>query len=150
MCPLQTDTLLTNPNPEQVAPLYYRLFNERRLDDAAQLVDSQVSIRYRPTRQHLIGRAGYRAMADAWLSAFPDAVLEIQSLQVIGGHTAHVKLLGRGTHTGELVLGDAISIPSTGRRAQLTFREVLEIRDGRIVNVELDFDLDDMKRRLLE
>lgn len=141
---------MTNRDPAQIARLYYRLFNERKLDEAAQLVDSQASIRYRPTRQHLIGRAGYRALADTWLSAFPDAVLEIQSLQVIGGHAAHVKLLGRGTHAGELALGDTMSVPPTGRHAQLTFREILEIRDGQIVNVELDFDLDEMKRRLLE
>ena len=60
-------------SPEQVARVYYQFFNERRLDEAAQLVDPQASFHYLPTRQHLMGRAGYRALVDAWLNAFEDA-----------------------------------------------------------------------------
>jgi predicted ester cyclase len=135
-------------SPEEIARLFYQFFNDRRLDEAAQLVDPQAVFHYVPTRQRLVGRAGYRALVAAWLSAFADARLEIQSITTDGAGV-RVEFIGRGTHTGDLVLGDAVSIPATGRAAHLPFRDRLEIRDGLILSSELDFDLDEMKRRLL-
>jgi predicted ester cyclase len=134
--------------PVQIARLFYQYFNERRLDEAAELVDPQVSFHYVPTRQRLVGRAGYRALVAAWLQAFEDAQLEIQSVAADGG-IVRVDFIGRGTHTGDLVLGDAMSVPATGRNANLPFRDRLDIRDGLIISSELDFDLEEMKRRLL-
>lgn len=133
---------------ERLAREYYQLFNERNLDAAMELVDRTASFRYLPTKQNLIGRAGYRALAAMWLNAFEDARLEIASLAV-EGQKVIVELLGRGTHTGDLVLGDALSIPATGVVGALPFRETLIIRDGRIVDVELDFDVESLKRQLL-
>jgi hypothetical protein len=134
--------------PERIARLFYEYFNERRLDDAAQLVDPRASFHYVPTRQRLVGRAGYKALVAAWLQAFEDARLEIQTV-VPNGSIVQVEFIGRGTHTGDLVLGDAVSIPATGRTADLPFRDRLDIRDGLVVSSELDFDLAEMKRRLL-
>lgn len=133
---------------EELARLFYRYFNERRLDDAAQLVDPQASFHYVPTRQTLVGRAGYRALVAAWLTAFADARLDIQTLAA-DGPIVLVDFIGHGTHTGDLVLGDAISIPATGRAAHLPFRDRLEVRDGLVVSSELNFDIQEMQRRLL-
>jgi len=132
--------------PEQIARLFYQYFNERRLDEAAQLVDPQAVFHYVPTRQRLVGRA--RALVAAWLHAFEDARLDIQTI-VADGAGVRVEFIGRGTHTGDLVLGDTVSIPATGRAAHLPFRDRLVIRDGLIVSSELDFDVEEMKRRLL-
>lgn len=134
---------------EHLARLYYRLFNERRLDEAAQLVHPHASFRYVATRQHLIGRAGYRALAAMWLTAFEDGQLDVISLHVVDDHIVKVELLGRGTQNGDLVLGDALTIPATGVAGELLFRETLDIRDGLIVNVQLDFDLEQLKGQLL-
>lgn len=133
---------------ERIARLYYRLFNERRLDEAAELIDPQAVFHYLPTRQRLVGRAGYRALVGAWLQAFEDARLEVQAIST-NGSIADVEFVGHGTHTGDLVLGDALSIPATGRAAHLPFRDRLDIREGLIVSAELDFDVEEMKRRLL-
>jgi len=35
---------------EETARLYYQLFNERRLDEAGQLIDPQAVFHYLPTR----------------------------------------------------------------------------------------------------
>jgi hypothetical protein len=134
--------------PEQIARLFYEYFNERRLDDAARLVDPRASFHYVPTRQRLVGRAGYKALVAAWLQAFEDARLEVQNV-VADGAIVQVEFIGRGTHTGDLALGDAVSIPATGRTANLPFRDRMEIRGGLVVSSELDFDLEEMKRRLL-
>jgi hypothetical protein len=101
-------------SPEQIARQYYRLFNERNLDAAGQLVDRAASFRYLPSKQNLIGRAGYRALAAMWLNAFEDGQLEVVSLQSIAADTVVVNLLGRGSHTGDLVFGEALTIPATG------------------------------------
>ncbi len=134
---------------EQIARQYYRFFNERNLEAAAQLVDRAASFLYVPSKQRLIGRAGYRALAEMWINAFENGQLEIVSLQQTGQDTVVVELLGRGTHTGDLVLGEALTVPATGVAGALPFRETLRIRDGRIVDVELDFDLESLQRQLL-
>ena len=136
-------------SPEQIARLYYRLFNERDLERAGELVDRAASFRYLPSKQHLIGRAGYRALAAMWVGAFPDGRLEVVSLQTVGANTVVVELVGRGTHTGNLVLGDALTIPPTGVAGALRFRETLQIQNGLVVDVELDFDIAELKRQLL-
>ena len=133
---------------EQITRLYYQLFNERRLDEAGELVDPQAVFHYLPTRQRLVGRAGYGALVAVWLNAFEDAQLDVQSI-TIDGAVVDVEFLGRGTHTGDLVLGEALSIPATGRAADLPFHDRLEIRRGLIVSAELDFDVAEMKKRLL-
>ena len=135
-------------SPEQIARLYYQYFNERKLEAAAALVDRAAAFRYVPSKQNLIGRAGFRALASMWLNAFEDGRLEITSLKLLNDETVVVKLLGRGTHTGDLVLGEALTIPATGVAGALRFRETLRIRDGSIVDVELDFDIEDLKRQL--
>jgi predicted ester cyclase len=135
-------------SPEQIARQYYRLFNERNLDAAGQLVDRGASFRYLPSKQRLIGRAGYRALAAMWLNAFADGQLEIASLLQTDDDTVVVEIVGRGTHTGDLVLGDAVTIPATGVTGALPFRETLRIRNGSIVDVELDFNIDELKRQL--
>lgn len=134
--------------PEQLVRRYYRLFNERRLDEAGELVDIQALFHYLPTNQRLVGRAGYRALAAAWLIAFEDAKVDIQSVQRLDDHTVRVTFIGCGTHTGDLELGEALVIPATGRRAELVFQDTLEVRDNRIMRVEFDFDVLELKRRL--
>lgn len=136
-------------NAEQIARRYYQLFNERRFSEAAELVDAQAVFHYVPTRQRLVGRAGYRALAAAWLTAFENGYVEIRAAHALDEHTVDVDLLGRGTHTGDLVLGEAVTIPATHRTAALPFRERVTTRDGRIVAIALDFDMQEMKRLLL-
>ena len=134
---------------EDIVRLYYQLFNERRFDEAGQLVDPQAVFHYIPTRQRLMGRAGYRALVAVWVIAFEDAQLDVQSLRTEADGTVVVDFIGRGTHTGDLVLGEALSLPATGRSARLPFRDTLELRDGLIASSQLDFDVGEMKRMLL-
>lgn len=135
--------------PEQIARRYYQLINDRRLDDAAAMVDGQAIYYYLPTGQRFIGRAGFHAVMDLWLNAFKDAQLQVVSALALNDHSVQVEFLGKGTHTGDFVLGDSLCIPATGRTAELPFRNLLEIHNGIIIGVELDFDVAEMKRRLL-
>jgi hypothetical protein len=135
--------------PTETARLYYQFFNERRLDEAGQLVDPQAEFHYLPTRQRLIGRAGYRALAAMWLNGFENAELEVRALETAGPDRVDVEILGRGTHTGDLVLGESLTAPATHRTLSLPFRERLTVRRGLITLIELDFNLVEMRHLLL-
>ena len=135
--------------PEEIVRTYYQYFNERRLDEAGELVDPQASFQYLPTRQRLLGRAGYRALVAAWLNAFEDAVLDIVAITTDPRGNVVLDFVGRGTHTGDLVLGESFVIPASHKRAQLEFRDTLNIRDGLIVRSELDFDVERLRKQLL-
>ena len=134
--------------PEQLLRKYYALFNERRLDEAGELVAPNASFHYLPTRQHLVGRAGYRALAAGWLIAFEDAVASVESVETINPYTVRVQLTGRGTHTGALVFGDHLTIPPTGRRVELRAVHTTEVRNDQIVRVVFDFDLPQLQQQL--
>ncbi len=136
-------------NPEQIARRYYQLFNARRLDEAAAMVDGQAIYHYLPTRQRFVGREGFHALIGLWLNAFENAQLEILSALALNDHSVQIEFLGKGTHTGDLVLGESLRLPATGRTTELRFRNLLEIHNGIIIGVELDFDVEDLKRRLL-
>lgn len=135
--------------PAQIARRYYACFNERHLDAAERFVDPYAVFHYLPTKQRLIGRAGYRALAAAWLTAFQNAELDIQSLKTNADRRLQVEFVGRGTHTGDLVLGEEVVIPATQRTVELPFRDTLTIADGLIVESQLDFDVFELKKRLL-
>ena len=139
---------LFDMSPEETARTYYRLFNERRLDEAGELVDPQASFHYIPTGQRLVGRAGYRALAAAWVIAFEDATIEIRAVTLIDPETVRVEFIGRGTHTSDLVLGDALTLPASGRFAELTFSDTIQVRNGLITRVEFDFDVEALKTML--
>ena len=135
--------------PTSIARRFYRYFNERRFDEAGEFVHPEATFEYVPTGNHLVGRAGYRALIAAWLIAFEDAKIEITSLQQIDGHTVQVDFCGRGTHTGDLVLGEHFSVPATGAKAELLFRDTLIFRNGFIVGSRLEFDAEELRLRLL-
>ena len=134
--------------PTGIARRYYRYFNERRFDEAGEFVHPEATFYYVPTKQRLMGRAGYRALVAAWLIAFEDAEIEITSLLEIDDHTVQVDFIGRGTHTGDLALGEDFSIPATGAHTDLPFRDTLTFRSGFIVGSRLEFDAEELRARL--
>ena len=134
----------------EIARRYYQCFNERRFDEAGELVDPQATFHYVPTKQRLIGRAGYRALVAAWVIAFEDASLDVIDLQVLDAGTVRAEFVGRGTHTGDLVLGEYFTLPATGTHADLPFRDTLSIRNGLIVASKLEFDVAELRRRLTQ
>ena len=134
--------------PAQLARRYYDLFNHRLLEQAELLVSPEAVFHYPHSREHLIGRAGYRELARTWLIAFPDAQVELLGLSDEQNNTVRVELLGRGTHKGPLGFGGALTLPASGREAELRLSDTLEVAGGLIVKSRLSFDVADLVRRL--
>lgn len=134
--------------PTTIARRYYQYFNERRFDEAGEFVHPEAVFTYVPTKQRLIGRAGYRALVAAWMIAFEDAYLEVTSIQQVDDHTIRTEFIGHATHTGELTLGEAFVLPATGTRAELRFTDDLTFRNSYIVEARLEFDLAELYQRL--
>ena len=127
--------------PKTIARRYYQYFNERRFDEAGEFVHPEAVFSYVPTKQRLVGRAGYRALVAAWMIAFEDSQIVIKSLEQIDDHTIRTDFVGVGTHTGELTLGEVFVLPPTGTHAELPFTDTLTFRNSYIVEARLDFDL---------
>jgi hypothetical protein len=126
---------------------YYASFNERRLSDAAALFTDDAVLEQVPRQQLQRGGAGYLQYVNAWLTAFPDAVLTVQRVTSRDDLTHEVSLEATGTHRGALDLGGWV-FKSTGARANLALRELLEIRAGKIAFCSLTFDLHQMVEQL--
>jgi len=127
---------------------YYACFNQRRFSDAAELFSEDAVVEHAATGQRLLGGAGYIRFAEMWVQAFPDAGLSIVRVEQQGDTICEVDLLGTGTHLGVFDLGATGQFKPTGARARLPFREMLEIRVGRITYSSLRFDLHELMKQL--
>jgi predicted ester cyclase len=126
---------------------YYDDFNERRLSDLATRFDDDAIVEHMPRRPVQRGGEGYLQFVNVWIAAFPDAAFVIEQIVPRGTHTHEVTLLATGTHEGALELGGWIFRPTRARVA-LHLREVLEVRDGKIVFSTTSFDLQQMIEQL--
>lgn len=133
---------------ETLVRRYYGYFNARRFDDAAAFVDPQAVFTYPVGKEHLIGRAGYRELTRRWVEGFPDAHINITTVLVPDERTVVTEWIGEGTHLGSLELPGFPVLPASGRHARLPMRESLTIADRLIVASRLEFDPDEMLRRL--
>lgn len=133
---------------EALVRRYYEYFNQRKLDDAERFVDPQAVFTYPAAREHFIGRAGYRELARRWLEGVPDGRIMITTVLVPDERTVVTEWIGQGTHLGTLELPGFPPLAATGVHAQLPMREILTIQDNRIIASRMDFDPEELLRRL--
>lgn len=81
-----------------------------------------------------------------WARAFPDATVEVRRI-VAEGPFVVAEIIGRGTQTGPLAMGET-ELPPTNRRGALHLCDVYECRDGRIVGGRGYFDQLELMRSL--
>ncbi len=123
----------------RIARAHYELFNRRDFDRCALLVAGCVEWTSVPSGRRFQGLSGYQRFVENWTIAFPDARVEILNL-VAAEDWVVAEFTGQGTHRGRLA-GLAGPLPPTGRRMHMPFCEVLQIRNCRIVNGRLYFDV---------
>jgi predicted ester cyclase len=92
---------------------------------------------------------GKRAIIDPWKSwfdIFPDATCEVRSVVGLGDHVV-AQGTGRGTHRG-LFKSPAGELPPTGRKMAVSFCDVYQMQNGRILRADSYFDFYDLLAQL--
>src|SRR5215212_3002038 len=106
------------------------LQNTRDVNGIDALVTEDVELLYTPTGEVFHGPAGCRQFTQFWLTAFPDARVEVVN-EVAAGDWEIVECIGRGTNTG-ILPGPLVQHTPTGRKIEVRFCWVAHLRDGKI------------------
>jgi steroid delta-isomerase-like uncharacterized protein len=122
-------------------------WNARDFDAFAALHTDDVEVIEVPTGRTLRGAQANLERAKAWATAFPDGRIHPTRLIIDDGSTVAFEFTGRGTQTGPLV-GEAGTIPPTGRSAEIHFCYTYDIEDGRIRRAHEYYDVANMLRQL--
>jgi predicted ester cyclase len=126
---------------------YYASFNERRFVDAAALFGDNAVLQQLPQQKQERGSIGYLQFVSAWLKAFPDAAFIVRRIASEDGRNFEVNLEATGSHCGPLDFGGWVFRP-TGMRATFGIRELLEVREGKIVFSSLTLNLHELVDKL--
>jgi len=120
---------------------YYKAFNERRFDDAAELFTADAVIQHRPDGSSLTGPAGYLESARATMAIFPDIQIQILHVEQRGDTIVELDLSATGTHTGDWNMGALGILKADGAVKVVRHREMLEIRGGKITYSSITYDI---------
>ena len=120
---------------------YYRAFNERRFDDAAELFTHDATIQHRPDGVIWTGPAGYLESARATIAIFPDLQMQILHVEQRGDTIIEVDLSATGTHRGDWDMGTMGVLKADGVTKTVRHREMLEIRGGKITYSSISYDI---------
>jgi hypothetical protein len=127
---------------------YYACFNDRRFGDAMELFASDAILEYPPFSPQQRGPECYLAFAEMWTKAFPDGVVAIEHVEQRGDTICEVDLIAKGTHLGDFDLGAYGVLKASGVKTSVRFRELLEIRHGRITFSSLSFGVQELLQQL--
>jgi steroid delta-isomerase-like uncharacterized protein len=121
-----------------VARSLYTIFNDKAFEQLRNIVADTCEWRNMATGESFRGAEGMIAFQQGWAAAFPGSKTEILSVTA-DGNRAVVEFVGRGIHGGvfRTPLGD---IPPTGKRIEVRFCDVIEVRDGKVTAGRTYFD----------
>ncbi|MGA8208829.1 MAG: ester cyclase [Nocardioidaceae bacterium] len=124
----------------------YDAWNARDFDVEAEAMAPDGRILVVGTGSAFIGPDGSRQYSTSWAEGFPDGRVTVDN--IFGDQDrVVVELTGRGTHTGTLETSMG-AIPATGRSMTLQLCDVVELRDGKIVEQRTYFDSASMMAQL--
>jgi steroid delta-isomerase-like uncharacterized protein len=121
----------------EVFELGTEAFNAHDIDGFTALL-TEDAVFHAPGGMTGSGRAACVAFYGSWLTAFPDAHVEINRLH-IADDVAIEEGTFTGTHQGVLP-SPAGDIPPTGRPVRLDYIQVIQVRDGKHATFSLMFD----------
>ena len=122
---------------------YYKAFNERRFDDAADLFTADAVIQHRPDGVVLAGPDGYLESARATMAIFPDIQIHILHVEQRGDTIVEIDLSATGTHKGDWNMGALGVLKADGAVKIVRHREMLEIRGGKITYSSITYNIKD-------
>jgi steroid delta-isomerase-like uncharacterized protein len=117
-------------------------FNTRDVDRFVGIAHDDVVFDHSASPTTIRGLAEVRSFYDANWKAFPDARLELDDGPFVYQHRPNASFLWRstGANTGPL---EALGLPPTGKRAELSVCEFAEFRDGLLSRTRIIIDMVD-------
>jgi ketosteroid isomerase-like protein len=112
-------------------------FNAHDIDGFAEVLADNVVFNA-PGGTHGDGKAACAAFFGSWLTAFPDARVEVHAV-----HFFDDVAVEEGTFTGTqngVLSGPMGDVPPTGRSVKVDYIQILRFRDGKHVSFDLMFD----------
>jgi steroid delta-isomerase-like uncharacterized protein len=119
----------------------FAAFSAHDFDRGASTIAPDATMRDVPTGTVLTGPEGLRQYWRMWLTAFPDGRTDVTRCVGSDDGTVVTEFVGRGTHNGPLMGPGGRQIQATGRRVEIPFCQIATIRDGRIANAAIYYDL---------
>lgn len=120
---------------------YYKAFNERRFDDAADMFTHDAVIQHRPDGVALQGPHGYLESARATIAIFPDIQIHILRVEQRGDTIVEVDLEATGSHQGDWDMGALGVLKASGAARTVRHREMIEIRGGKFTFSSITYNL---------
>lgn len=108
------------------------------LDKSLAFIAEDCEIVDVPSRTTSRGPEGYKHLKLFFAEGFPGSRVEITNLFATEDQVA-VEFTGQGINTGPLNMPTG-ELPPTGRRAQLQFSEVYQIKRGKVVSYHIYYD----------
>jgi steroid delta-isomerase-like uncharacterized protein len=129
-----------------ITQAYYEAFNAHDWDRVASYFSDRVEWANVATGETFQGHDGMMQWINGWVSAFPDAHVQVVH-QVVGADAVATQFRGQGTQTAPLqtAMGE---IPATGRTVDIPFCEVFQLQGGKVARVDSYFDVATMLRQL--
>jgi steroid delta-isomerase-like uncharacterized protein len=109
------------------------------LDATAALFAQDAFVRDVARGRQALGVDEVRDTLKGWLTAVPDATFEVTALAETD-ERAGAQVVVHGTHSGPFA-DDWGPVPATGKAIDLPFAVACTLRDGRIVEMHLYYDL---------
>lgn len=125
---------------------HYEAVNHGDIDAGAMLVDRNFEWTNVPLNIKKRGQQGYREFLNLWLSALPDAKVDVKTIQANDDWVV-VEFTGKGTNSGPFN-GPEGQIMPTGKQVEVNFCELFQIKNGKIVRGKLYFDSASLMRQL--
>ncbi len=126
----------------------YNAFNDHDLDRAGAMVSEDFElVDFAAEGQVFRGPEGFRQWLQIFLTAAPDAKVEVTNVVAAAEGWVFTEHTGRGTHTGPLV-GPSGTIPPTGRRVELPIGELVRVENGKITLIHAYYDGATLMRQL--
>lgn len=124
---------------EQLGRTFHKLFNERKWDELLGHLSNDCTWEVAPMNKTFKGKQGYREICDMWVTACPDAMIDVKNVLVTNDRIV-VEFVGRGKHTGQLKTPMGV-FEATQKQMSLPYCDVMEVRGGKIVSARSYFDM---------
>ena len=126
----------------------YDRFNRHELTAPHDLFTADAVVECPPFRHQANGANAWHAFTDRVATAFPDARLRAERLSKLTDSMYQCFIVCNGTHRGRFDVGSYGQFLPTGRRVEISFRQLIQFRRGKIVYMNIAFDPIELARQV--